>query len=245
MAEQEIAKHGKNVIHLMTKKEHTLAHRLREIAIEIATIVFAVSMSIWLHGLSEHHHQQQEVRSFLIGLRTDLKEDIVNLTNLKAGYRGFDENFAYLASLDPGKEPDWKKFEAAYEYMDANWFFIPNKSRFEGFMMSGKLNNIEDTTTLNRILNLYQSLLPQIRTSEGGWAGRQEKLRAYREDSLNGDDAREHFALVTSPKGKRMLTRMVASAQVYQRYQQYIDESERIVKAVDAAYPDLAATKAH
>jgi hypothetical protein len=75
MAELEVAKHGKNVIHLMGKKEHALAHRLREIAIEIAIIVFAVSMSIWLHGLSEHYHQQQEVRTFLVGLRADLKDD--------------------------------------------------------------------------------------------------------------------------------------------------------------------------
>jgi hypothetical protein len=243
MAELEVAKHGKNVIHLMTKKEHTVSHKLREIALEIAIIVFAVSMSIWLHGVSEHYHQQQEVRSFLVGLRTDLKEDIGSLTAIQAGYRGFDENFAYLTSLEAGREPDWKKFNDAWVLMDANWYFIPNKSRFDGFMMGGKLNNIEDPGTLNGILNLYQSLLPQIRTSEGGWASRQEKLRSFRDDTLDGDTARERFALLTSPKGKRYLGAMHASPQLYERYQQYIEQSRQIIKAIDKAYPEKESAK--
>jgi hypothetical protein len=236
MAELEVAKHGKNVIHLMTKKEHTVSHKLREIALEIAIIVFAVSMSIWLHGVSEHYHQQQEVRSFLVGLRTDLKDDIGSLTAIQAGYHGFDENFAYLSGLEAGKEPDWKKFNDAWVLMDANWYFIPNKSRFDGFMMGGKLNNIEEPDTLNGILNLYQSVLPQIRTSEGGWATRQDKLRTFRDTSLDGDSAREHYALLTSPKGKRFLSMM--HAQLYERYQQYIEQSRRIIQAIDKAYPE-------
>jgi hypothetical protein len=238
MAELEVAKHGKNVIHLMTKKDHTVSHKVREIVLEVLIIVFAVSMSIWLHGLSEHYHQQQEVRSFLLGLRTDLKDDIGSLTAIQAGYHGFDENYAYLTSLEAGKEPDWKKFNDAWVLMDANWYFIPNKSRFDGFMMGGKLNNIEDAEILDGILNLYQSTLPQVRTSEGGWAGRQEKLRNFRDAVLDGDSPREHYALVTSPKGKRYLGMMAASPQLYERYRQYVEQSRRIVQAIDRAYPE-------
>jgi hypothetical protein len=243
MAELEVAKHGKNVIHLMTKKDHPVSHRIREIAIEIATIVFAVSMSIWLHGLSEHHHQQQEVRSFLAGLRSDLNDDIRSLTAIQGGYHGFDQNFAYLRSLEADKAPDWKKFNDAWVLMDANWYFIPNKSRFDGFMMSGKLNNIEEPETLNGILDLYQSVLPQVRTSEAGWASRQDKLRAYRDAVLDGDTAGEHFALLTTSKAKRLLAQMQASPQLYERYQQYIDQSRRIIQAIDKAYPGKEAAQ--
>jgi hypothetical protein len=243
MAELEVAKHGKNVIHLMGKKEHALAHRLREIAIEIAIIVFAVSMSIWLHGLSEHYHQQQEVRTFLVGLRADLKDDIAQLTEMQGAYHGFDQNFAYLGSLEAGKEPDWKKFNDALVLMDANWYFLPNKSRFDGFMASGRLNNIEEAETLNGILNLYQSLLPQLRTSESGWGARQQKMRDFRDTTLESDSPREHFALITSPKGKRLLGMMVTSPQLYERYQKYIEQSRRIVQAIDKAYPEKEAAK--
>ncbi|ALK96568.1 hypothetical protein AB595_13580 [Massilia sp. WF1] len=244
MAELEVAKHGKNVIHLMTKKEHTVSHRLREIAIEIAIIVFAVSMSIWLHGLSEHHHQQKEVRSFLVGLKSDLAADVQQLNNIKEGYRGFDANYAYLASLDPGKQPDWTKFKAAYDMLEANWFFLPTRSRYDGFLMSGRLANIEDEKLLTAILSLYQMHLPQIQTSEGGWSNRQHKLRDYRDDKLDTDDDLSHFRWVTSPKARRLLAQMQSSPQLYERYQNYIDQSRQIIKAIDAAYPDQAGKKA-
>jgi hypothetical protein len=244
MAELEVAKHGKNVIHLMAKKEHKLAHKIREIALEIAIIVFAVSMSIWLHGLSEHHHKQQEVRSFLLGLKGDLARDADKLAEMKTAYAEFDANHAYLAGLDPAAEPDWEKFNATYRMMDANWYFIPTRSRYDGFLMSGKLTNIEDEKLLTSILNLYQSLLPQLQTSEGGWSGRQHKLRDYRDDKLEGDDQLSRFRLLTTPKGKRLLQQMQTSPQLYERYQNYIDQSREIVKAIEAEYPEQAKKKA-
>lgn len=245
MAELEVAKHGKNVIHLMTKKEHKVSHRIREIAVEIAIIVFAVSMSIWLHGVSEHHHQQQEVRTFLLGLKSDLADDAASLAGIKEGYRGFDANYAYLASLDPDKQPDWAKFRTAYAGFDSNWFFIPTRSRYDGFLMSGKLANIEDQKLLTAILNLYQSLLPQIQTSEGGWLTRQRKLRDYRDDKLEADDDMAHYRFLTAPKAKRLVGQMQSNPQLYERYQAYIDQSRQIIKTIDALYPDQAGRKAN
>jgi len=245
MAELEVAKHGKNVIHLMTKKEHGLAHRVREIAVEIAIIVFAVSMSIWLHGLSEHHHKQQEVRSFLLGLKNDLAADATQLGKMSEGYRGFDANHAYLASLDPAKQPDWEKFKAAYAASNANWYFIPTRSRYDGFLMSGRLANIEDDKLLTAILNLYQSKLPEIQTSEGGWSTRQHKLRDYRESQLEGDDDASLFRVTTTPKGKRLLREMNTSPQLYERYQNYVDRSRQIIRMIDEAYPDQTEAKGH
>jgi len=245
MAELEVAKHGKNVVHLMTKKEHGLAHRIREVAVEIAIIVFAVSMSIWLHGLSEHHHKQQEVRTFLLGLKGDLEGDVSQLTKMREGYKGFDANHAYLASLDPDKAPDWAKFKAAYAMSGANWYFIPTRSRYDGFLMSGRLINIEDDKLLTEILDLYQSKLPEIQTSEGGWSNRQHKLRDYRESQLEGDDEASLFRVTTTPKGKRLLRAMETSPQLYERYQNYIDRSRRIIKTIAEAYPDGAAGQAH
>jgi hypothetical protein len=245
MAELEVAKHGKNVIHLMTKKEHGLSHRIREVALEIAIIVFAVSMSIWLHGLSQHHHQQQEVRSFLVGLKSDLERDIRSLTEIKEGYKGFDANYAYLAELDPDKQPDWEKFKAAYAASDANWYFLPAKSRYEGFVMSGKLTNIENEKLLTAILALYQGRLLEIQTSEGGWSTRQHKLRDYREAQLEGDDDRSLFRVSTTPKGKRLLRQMATVPQLYERYQSYIDLSREIIRMIDTDYPDQAGAKAH
>ena len=243
MAELEVAKHGKNVIHLMTKKEHPVSHRIREVIIEVLTIVFAVSMSIWLHGLSEHHHQQQEVQAFLAGLRSDLAVDVLQLEGTKDSYRKFDANYAYLASLDPKREPDWKAFDTAYDNMNLNWFFIPTKSRYDGFQMSGKLTNIEDQKLLTAILDLYQNQLQLIKLSEGSWSSRQHNLRDYIDEKLEGDDQAGRWHVIASPKAKRLLNRMNTGAQLYERYDRYIDKSNSIIKQIDASYPELASGK--
>ncbi len=53
MAEEEIAKHTKKVYKVWASKEHTWQHKVKEFFIEIAIIVFAVSISIWFHNMSE------------------------------------------------------------------------------------------------------------------------------------------------------------------------------------------------
>lgn len=242
MADQEVIKHGKNIIRLAGSKEHSFGHKLREIAIEFFTIVFAVTLSIWLHGLSEHHHQQQEVKAFLIGLRTDLKNDIASIGQLKESYEGFNKNFAYLLALDPKQMPDEQEFEKVVFESDANHYFRPFTSRYEGFRSSGKMAYIEDQALLDHIFELYQMGLPQIRSSEGGWQGRQEKLRAYQDQVLEGDSPAEHFKLFTSPKGKRLLKSMIAHPLLFQRYDTYAKEAAAIVQAIEKKYPELKET---
>jgi len=239
MADQEVIKHGKNIIRLAGSKEHKLGHKLREIAIEFFTIVFAVTLSIWLHGLSEHHHQQQEVKAFLVGLRTDLQKDIASIGELKKSYEGFNRNFTYLASLDPKRMPDAKEFSPVVLASDSNHYFRPFTSRYEGFRSSGKMAYIEDQALLDDIFALYQMGLPMIRSSEGGWQSRQERLRAYQDEMLEGDSLEDHFKLFTSPKGKRLVKQMIAHPLLFQRYDGYAKGAAAIVQAIEKKYPEL------
>jgi len=122
---------------------------------------------------------------------------------------------------------------------------MPAKSRFDGFVMSGKLTNIENEQLLTAILALYQTRLLEIQTSEGGWTTRQRKLREYREEQLEGDDERSLFRVTTTPKGKRLLRQMATTRQLYQRYQSYIELSRDIIRMIDAAYPEQVAPRPH
>lgn len=236
MAELEVAKHGKNIVQLAVKERHPVAHRLREIAVEIVTIAFAVSLSIWLHGLSEHYHEQKQVRSFLLGLKGDLQTDIAGLNELAKVHHAFDENFKFLAGLDPKASPD-AKFDDAYVQADNNGYFKPRSSRYDGFRLSGKLTNIEDGKLLDNILALYQEDYPGIQASQGGWSMRQQKLREYLDEVLDEDSTAQHYRAVTAPKGKRLLNGMIARPQLYQRFDGYAARAKAIVNAIDAAYP--------
>ena len=62
MAEQEIRKNFKKIVTITKDKKKGIWHKLEEIAIEIAIVVFAVSVTIWFHSWSEHRHQQKEVK---------------------------------------------------------------------------------------------------------------------------------------------------------------------------------------
>lgn len=242
MAELEVAKHGKKVVQLFGgQTPHTGWERVREMVIEIFTIVFAVTLSIWLHGLSEHRHEQQQVATFLRGLKDDLQHDIAAIREVSATHREFDANFTYLAGLDAAAAPDPKKFEAAYQLAGANIFFQPQMSRFEGFKSSGKLINIENTELLNNILFLYQGTTIQIDNSEGGWRRRHDKLRDYLDERADAGDSTAHrYAAIVSSKGKRLIKGAVAARQMYERYDRYAALASKIVKSIDAAYPDAA-----
>jgi len=243
VAEQEIAKHTKNIIGLFGRDQHPQAshgwrHKLSEVLLEIVTIVFAVSLSIWLHSLGEHRHEQEQVRNFLLGLRHDLKSDINALGQIQAFYHQSDSNFSYLSQLDAHAAPEAEKFEQAYLRADANLFFNPLTSRYQGFKSSGKLGNIEDEKLMEKLLDLYENRVTQIRFSENGWSGRQNTYRAYLENELDGDDSvARHYRLATAPKGRRLLRQQIAPQQLYERYAAYAAEAADIVKAIEQAYP--------
>jgi hypothetical protein len=74
MADQGVIKHTK-IYKIWNSKEHGFWHKAKEFVLEIVIIVFAVSLSIWLHGRSEHAHQQEDVKEFMLGIRSDLQND--------------------------------------------------------------------------------------------------------------------------------------------------------------------------
>ena len=239
MAELELAKHGKNVIEMAASKEHGLAHKMKEIALEIAIIVFAVSISIWFHSMSEHRHEQKQVKAFLLGLKSDLQQDVSRLEWLNSEFHAADANYQYLASLDPQAAPEGEKFAKAFDAADANRFFIPVTSRFEGFKSGGKLTNIEDAELLNDILTLYEHKHHVIRTSEGGWRTAQTKLRDYLDEALENDDSpQQRYHAMTTANGKRRLRRMVAAPQLYERYDDARALSASIIKRIDVLYKE-------
>lgn len=239
MAELEVAKHGKNVIKMAASKEHGLADKLKEIALEVAIIVFAVSVSIWFHSLSEHRHEQKQVKAFLLGLKADLTRDIKDLEFVIESHKEGDALYKTMMDLDPKAAPDGENFDRQFLLADSNRWFVPVNSRFEGFKSGGKLTNIEDEVLLNQILSLYQYGHAAIRTSESGWLGRQNKLRDYLDRVLEHDDSRQQrYRAMTSAAGKRYMGALVTSEQMYQRYAAAIAQSKKIIDRIDVLYKE-------
>jgi len=98
--QDEITKHTRKAYKAWKHPQHSPWEKVKEIIIEICIIVFAVTLSIWLHSWSEHRHEQDEARAFLKDLKDDLQSDIKELAEQKAQLTKSIEAFTYLYNLN-------------------------------------------------------------------------------------------------------------------------------------------------
>ncbi|WP_332848752.1 hypothetical protein [Massilia sp. S19_KUP03_FR1] len=238
MAEQEITKHTKNLLKTAISS-HSWVHKLREILLEMLIIVFAVSISIWFHSLGEHRHEQAQVRSFLLGLKSDLQRDHAQLKEVVRFHHAADQRYASVAALDQNAAPDEKTFEEAWALLNSNNFLVVRQGRYEGFKSAGKLTNIENDTLLEQIIERYEYMAPKLALSSGGWLSEHRRLTDFSEKATADDDSlATRYRALTSSRGKLLLKHMATNPQFYERAQNLAVEDEAIIAAIDKAYPD-------
>lgn len=237
MAEQEVIKHTKKVYKVWNSKEHSFWHKAKEFAIEILIIVFAVSLSIWFHNWSEHRHEQKQVKSFLLGLKTDIAEDIAETNELISIFKQNGKSYKYLGSLT---EADLKLNDTLVNEMNglfSNAYLRPNISRYSGFSMSGKLTTIENEKLLQNILNLYQELIPRIKSSEGGYNEMKAELGKFVIDNTTSpDDVLSKAKVLMTPKGKILCSFLVPGDQLFERYNDFINAGNEIIQQINKEY---------
>jgi len=239
MAEQEVIKHTKKVYKIWHSKEHNLWHKLKEFLIEIFIIVFAISLSIWFHNRSEHSAEQEQVKTFLLGLKTDLQDDIDETGNLIDAYKGYDTVFTYLSKLNKDVAPNKDSLNMYLKSILSNAYLRPNRSRFDGFLSSGKIMNIEPDSLATEILYLFQEVIPQIKSSESGWVATHDKFRDYVIDNVkDADDDMAKWEVLTTPKGKYICKLLIPSPQLFDRYNNFIDVAKSIIDQIDKKYPE-------
>jgi hypothetical protein len=161
MAEQEIIKHTKKVFKVATDPKKHWKEKLGEIVLEIFIIVFAITLSLYLHERAEkreEHHLQDE---FLQGLKEDLENDIKELSSDSISYIKTLNGFRYfkrLANEQATSDSIPFYWNTLYNTADLQ----PNDSRFQGMKSAGKLYVIADKKLLNDILDLYQEKIPML-----------------------------------------------------------------------------------
>jgi hypothetical protein len=175
--QEEVTKHTRKIYRTMRKQKHSTAEKIKEILIEICIIVFAVTLSIWLHGWSEHRHQQQEVREFLNGLKADLQKDIETLETSKGVISRLDSSYHFLASASDNRTAInlLDTTLSPYLYFDL-WITNVNTGRYEGFKSSGKIGSIENDTLKANILAYFQQMVPRLVFAENYVNALQQKI---------------------------------------------------------------------
>src|SRR4030095_15719967 len=178
MAEQEVIKHTKKIFTLW-KGDKGFWHKVRELFLEIIIIVFAVSLSIYLHDRSELKHQRHETKEFLLGLKEDLKTDIDEMNADKSSFLESGKAFRYITGRRMNEQLNADSMKKYYGYIFNTTGLIPNSGRFEGFKSSGKIGTIENKELQNNIMDLYQENIPNLINSTNFYTSKKQRLFEY------------------------------------------------------------------
>jgi hypothetical protein len=162
MADQEIIKHTKKVYKIWHSEEHTFKQKVKEFLFEIFIIVFAVSLSIWLHSWSEQRHQQEEANVFLNDLKSDLIENNEILEQVKKEFTFSEKAFRYFLKKKKNIDLNNDSINKYISVFENNIKLTIQDSQYEGYKYSGKLNRIEDKVLAKNIIEFYQKDLKTL-----------------------------------------------------------------------------------
>lgn len=237
MAEQEVIKHTKRIFGIW-KTQNTFLHKLSEFVGEILIIVFAITLSIYVHDLSELRHQRHEAKEFLLGLRQDLKTDIEEMNSDKESYQKSGTIFRYIVRRklnEPLNVDTIRKYN--------NWIFnttglIPNSGRFEGFKSSGKIGTIENKELQNYIMDLYQENIPSLIFSTNWYTSKKQKLFEYIESNMKRttDTTSDLFTVLASDPAYNICNSLTYVKEIIGRYDTCINKMRAIINNIDSDY---------
>ncbi|GGK69829.1 hypothetical protein ACD591_03650 [Rufibacter glacialis] len=236
MAELEVVKHTKAVFKIMKDSKTDWKHKLKETFIEIGIIVFAITLSLWLHNWSEQNHVRQEEKEFLTGLKIDLEKDLEELKGDAKTYRFVHDGFGYFYSVaygTPLQQDSLKK----YRWILYNTTqFNSNNSRFEGLKASGKLGIIENKELLTSILELYQEDIPwliSLNADHNTYKSEKLEPAMFTHLILDKNQNGNWESAFREPKVQNLLWQFSNFKEVIGQYEKVIAKNNKILALID------------
>jgi hypothetical protein len=162
MAEQEVIKHVKAAVAISKDKTKKWQTRVLDILLEIGIIVFAVTLSIWLHNWSDSNKDREEEREFLAGLKGDLQLDMAEMKSDSTAYRLEQRAIGYFLRVGAGEAINKDSLFIFKDLLFGDAQIYPRSSRFEALKGSGKMSIIRNKQLLLDITDLYSKDFPQI-----------------------------------------------------------------------------------
>ncbi|MDR3668110.1 MAG: DUF6090 family protein [Ignavibacteriaceae bacterium] len=178
MSEQEFIKHAKKTYAILKSSENGWKSKLLDIVIEILIIVFAVSVSIWLHNWSEKRLDNKEAKEFFFGLKKDLENDISQMSNSKVFYENTLSGIQYILAVGDGRNINKDSVNKYSGIFFSSTDLDPHIGRYEGLKSSGKFKIIENPEMLNNIINLHESIIRRIQELNDKYYQNNEKLES-------------------------------------------------------------------
>ncbi|QIG89639.1 hypothetical protein G6R40_08155 [Chryseobacterium sp. POL2] len=237
MAELEVAKSTKKIYETAKSEEHKAGHKIKEIAMEIVIIIFAVSVSIAFHAWNEDRVEQLEVKHFLLGLKVDLNKDIKELSTDMEAYKKQKRFFSYVANIPAGSLASQDSIDANKDYLFNFTGFTGNQGRYQGFKSSGKIGFIEHDELQNAILDLYEEDIPLLVTSTDFYKAQKLKYADYIFDH-SVDFPKGNFLKIISSEPIKNRSKIYLSGvdHIINNYQTCITQMQGVITMIDKEY---------
>ena len=237
MAELEIIEHTKKIFGIWKTKSSFL-HKLSEFIAEIFIIVFAISLSIYVHDRSELRHQRHATKEFLLGLRQDLQTDIEEMNGDKNSFGNSGWAFRYITSRKLNESLNADTIRKYRNWILNTTGLIPNSGRFEGFKSSGKIGTIENKELQNYIMDLYQEDIPSLIISTNGYTANKQKLFEYLEANVKRttDSTTNFISVLSSDPANNICGSLTYVKEILDRYDTCINRMKMIIVDINKDY---------
>ena len=241
MAEDEIVKHTRAVYKAWKNPNTGWQQKFREIVTEVLIITFAISLSVWLHNLSDRYNERKEERAFLSGLRIDLQGDLDNALSSKLFYNNAFSGFAYFDSVSRGapfSQDSVIKYQPiffSHTHLDAHY------SRYEALKASGKFDIIENKDLLNKIILLHESTFKRAESLDAYYYEFSQRLCNYVQEhaELNASGTQlEHLESLLHVSQMRWLMvngKSFISSNVVGSYDNCINQCRELLASINTA----------
>lgn len=234
MAEHEVIKHTREVVKVF-KSPDSLKHKLKDTLLEIAIIVFAITLSLIVERWREHSQEQTLEHNFLTNLAKDLKADEQQLKEDSATYVNMRKGFGFFRQAYNGKQlPQDSALNLTYVLYNGVGF-VPSSSRYEALKASGKLDVIEDNELQIAIVNLYQQTIPSLMASTTSFTAFKEKLGEYADYHLVIKGKQNNIQQVMeSPVTYNLLDKDGFIDNIIVKYHTTLVQTRSIIKKIEA-----------
>ncbi|MBK6825681.1 MAG: hypothetical protein IPG86_01760 [Chitinophagaceae bacterium] len=238
MAEQEVIKHVKKVFGIWQQPGAGFWLKIREFVLEIVIIVFAVTVSIALHDASEKKHLAHETKEFLLGLRLDLKNDIMEMQEDKKSYFSNKAAFTYFSNMPINTPPHPDSLKLYQTWLFSTTSLVPNNGRFEGFKSAGKITNISPLELQNNILDLYQEDISSLLNRTSTYNNRKDVLIQYilQHQRRITDSTNNLRTILASEEVHNISSSLKKVGGILEKYDQCIEHMQAIVRDIELLY---------
>jgi len=231
MADLEVINHLKKATDNLHNPKLSPWHKIKELGREIFIIVFAVSLSIWLHEWSEERHEQSEARHFLAELRQDLKYDLEEYENDRRDYVTKAQVFGEISVPDPVPAAVERLYDVIHDFDEP----MPSLGRYESFKFSGKIGYIHQPGLAGNIIRLFEEDVRRLQHLTGDYIRLQNEFHDRMNEQLVYSSETESNIREIAGKGifRNLARDLRHTEDIQQGYTNCINRIESILPLID------------